>query len=80
MFGLDRHFEGGEAKNLGTLGEDMGQVKLDDGTMPDAGRVMMRDQWNTAFFPRLAEIAKPQDLRIYKNRLLGIWGGTAAQA
>jgi hypothetical protein len=27
----------------GALGEDMGQLKLDDGTVIEAGRVMMRD-------------------------------------
>jgi hypothetical protein len=41
-FGLDHNFVG-EPRNLGALGEDMGQLKLDDGTVIEAGRVMMRD-------------------------------------
>jgi len=75
-FGLDKNFDGGEPKNLGALGEDIGQLKLDNGTVIEAGRVMMRDESNTAFYPRLAETAKPQDIWIYKNRLSGFWGGT----
>lgn len=74
-FGLDENFDDGP-KDLGSLGQDMGQLKLDDGTAIEAGRVMMRDQWNTEFYPRLAEHAKPHDIRINKNRLSGFWGGT----
>jgi hypothetical protein len=47
-FGLDHNFVG-EPRNLGGLGEDMRQLKLDDGTVIEAGRVMMSDQWNTKF-------------------------------
>ena len=78
-FGLDTNFEDGEPKDLGTLGEDMGQLKLDDGTVIEAGRVMMRDEWNTAFYFPLAESAKPQGIWIYRNRLSGFWGGTGIE-
>ncbi|KAK3941870.1 Isochorismatase-like protein [Diplogelasinospora grovesii] len=73
-FGLDDNFD--EPKNLGGLGADIGQLRLDDGTVIEAGRVLMRDEWNTAFYPRLAEASKPQDIWIHKNRLSGFWGGT----
>ncbi|MCJ1384993.1 hypothetical protein MMC17_008111 [Xylographa soralifera] len=78
-FGLDNSFDGGKAKNLGALGEDMGQLKLDNGAVIEAGRVMIRDEWNTAFYPRLAETAKPQDLWVYKNRLSGFWRDTGIE-
>ena len=74
-FGLDKNFEDGP-KDLGPLGADMGQLKGEDGKMIDAGRVMMRDQWNTRIYPSLAESAKPNDIRIHKNRLSGFSGGT----
>jgi len=78
-FGLDSNFEGSEPRNLGALGEDMGSLKLSNGTVIQAGRVMIRDQWNTAFYPRLAEAADPHDIWIYKNRLSGFWGGTGIE-
>lgn len=77
-FGLDHNFVG-EPRNLGALGEDMGQLKLDDGTVIEAGRVMMRDQWNTKFYPSLEEVSEPQDIWIYKNRLSGFWGDTGVE-
>ncbi|KPM41130.1 hypothetical protein AK830_g5437 [Neonectria ditissima] len=76
-FPLDKNFV--EPRFLGSLGDDIGQLKLDDGAVIEAGRVMMRDQWNTAFFPALAEAAKPQDIWINKNRLSGFWGGTGIE-
>ena len=71
VFGLNKNFDGGKAKNLGALGEDIGQLKLDNGTVIEAGRVMVRDEWNTALYPQLADTAEPQDIWIYKNRLSG---------
>ncbi|KAH8810905.1 Isochorismatase-like protein [Xylogone sp. PMI_703] len=79
QFGLDTNFEDGIARDLGALGEDMGQLKLDDGTVIEAGRVMMCDQWNTAFYPPLVEVSQPQDIWISKNRLSGFWGGTGIE-
>lgn len=47
----------------------MEQWKTDDGAVIEAGRVMMRDQWNTALYPSLEKAVEPQDMRINKNRL-----------
>jgi nicotinamidase-related amidase len=79
QFGLDSNLEDGRPRDLGALGEDIGKLKLEDGTEIEAGRVMMRDQWNTAFYPPLINLAKPQDMRIHKNRLSGFWGGTGIE-
>ena len=71
-FGLDKNFD--EPRELPPLGEEIGKVKLEDGTVIQAGRTMMRDQWNTAFYPRLVEASESQDMWISKNRLSGFWG------
>ncbi|KAK0717293.1 hypothetical protein B0T26DRAFT_812205 [Lasiosphaeria miniovina] len=71
QFGLDSNFEDGGSRDLGALGDNMGKLKLEDGTEIEAGRVMTRHQWNTAFYPALMESAEPQDMRFHKNRLSG---------
>lgn len=76
-FPLDENFT--KPRHLGSVGHDIGQLKLEDGGVIEAGRVMMRDQWNTAFYPRLMEAAEPQDIHISKNRLTGFWGGTGIE-
>ncbi len=57
QFGLDTNFD--EPKDLGPLGADIGPLKLVDGAVIEAGRVMMRDQWNTVFYPALAQASNP---------------------
>ncbi|KAF4423699.1 isochorismatase family [Fusarium acutatum] len=59
---------------LGSIGAEIGQVECDDERLIDAGRVMMRDQWNTEFHASLKRIVEPQDIHINKNRLSGFWG------
>lgn len=66
------------------LGNSLGDVKLEDGTIVDAGRLLMRDQWNTALhspmdaaFREGPKAALP-DVRIHKNRISGTWGGSTA--
>nr|RBR00957.1 hypothetical protein FVER53263_20338 [Fusarium verticillioides] len=76
-FPLDKNFV--KPKFLGSIGTEIGKVKCEDGTLIDAGRVMMRDQWNTEFHPSLKAIAEPQDMHINKNRLSGFWGGTGIE-
>ncbi|KAK7429144.1 hypothetical protein QQZ08_004359, partial [Neonectria magnoliae] len=76
-FPLDKNFV--KPTHLGSLGHDIGPLQLDDGTVIDAGRVMMGDQWNTAMYPSLAKAAEPQDIWINKNRLSGFWGGTGTE-
>ncbi|KAF5708196.1 Isochorismatase hydrolase [Fusarium mundagurra] len=76
-FPLDKNFV--KPTFLGSIGAEIGKVKCEDGTLIDAGRVMMRDQWNTEFHPSLKRIAEPQDIHINKNRLSGFWGGTGIE-
>ncbi|MCJ1265300.1 hypothetical protein MMC22_005175 [Lobaria immixta] len=54
-------------------------VRLDDGSVVEGGKVLMRDQWNSAVYAPLEEKREHQDIRIHKNRLSGFWGGTAAE-
>lgn len=76
-FAADTNF--GDHKKVGGLGSEIGPLELEDGEVIDGGRVMMRDQWNTAFYPRLADAAEAQDIWVYKNRLSGFWGGTGIE-
>ncbi|KAH8742315.1 Isochorismatase-like protein [Diaporthe sp. PMI_573] len=73
-FAADTNFRGD--KKVGGLGSEIGPLQLEDGEVIEGGRVMMRDQWNTAFYSRLVDVAEPQDIWVYKNRLSGFWGGT----
>ncbi|KAK4139952.1 Isochorismatase-like protein [Dichotomopilus funicola] len=64
------------------VGVDYGDVKLPSGSTVSAGRLLMRDQWNTALHnPLQQEFDKSQttalpDVRFHKSRLSGFWGGT----
>ena len=76
-FTADNNFDG--HRNIGGLGSDVGSVKLDDGTIVEGGRVLMRGQWNSETYKPLAETHQPNDVHVYKNRLSGFWGGTAIE-
>ena len=62
------------------LGSRIGRVQLEDGSVVDAGRFLMRDQWNTALYGPLEEarqqgIDLPRgDIWIHKDRISGLWG------
>ena len=62
------------------LGRDIGQVKLDDGSTVDGGKLLMRDTWNAALTPELEACrqeglsANPPDVWMHKNRMSGLWG------
>ena len=64
------------------VGDDIGEVKLPNGSTISAGRLLMRDQWNSALHdPLQQEFDKSQtttlpDVRFHKSRLSGFWGGT----
>ncbi|KAL1854146.1 hypothetical protein Plec18167_000064 [Paecilomyces lecythidis] len=70
------------------LGADMGPIQLSDGTTVEAGRVLMRDAWNTALYPPLdvaylegAKRSSMPDVWIHKNRMSALWGcGTDLEA
>lgn len=67
-----------------TVGDDIGDAKFPDGSRVPAGRLLMRDQWNTALHePFQKEFEKSQssplpDQRFHKARLSGFWGGETA--
>ncbi|KAK3372300.1 Isochorismatase-like protein [Podospora didyma] len=59
----------------GGLGSDIGKLTREDGTSIQGGRMLMRDQWNTAFYPSLVAVSEPErDITVHKNRLSGFWG------
>jgi len=73
-FAADNNFSG--TRKIKGLGSDIGSVKLENGSVVDGGRVLMRDQWNWESYLPLKEKRQPQDIWINKNRLSGFWGGT----
>ena len=65
------------------LGSDIGPVKLEDGSVVDGGRLLMRDQWNAGLPPALDSVWKEgqklkqkPDVWIHKNRMTGFWGAS----
>lgn len=76
-FAADVNFDGD--RRIGGLGSDVGSVKLEDGSVIDGGRVLMRDQWNSALYTPLEEQRRPQDILVHKNRLSGFWAGTVIE-
>ena len=77
--GLDK-----EVKLTKGIGDDLGDVKLRDGSTVPAGRKLIRDQWNTGLHGPLQEsFDKSQttalpDVRFHKSRLSGFWGGSSS--
>ncbi|KAJ2992025.1 hypothetical protein NUW58_g2312 [Xylaria curta] len=64
------------------LGFDIGRLDLGDGTIVEAGRMLMRDTWNMQLPPDLDRLYKEglqlpdkPDLWIHKNRISGFWAG-----
>lgn len=76
-FSMDDNFEGG--RESPGLGVNLGSVELDDGSTIEAGKMLMRDEWNSKTYSTLAEEAKPNDMKVWKNRLSGFWGGTEVE-
>jgi nicotinamidase-related amidase len=76
-FSLDNNFQGN--RKIPELGVNIGPVKLDDGSTIEGGKVLVRDQWNSGFYDTLAREAKSDDLKVWKNRLSGFWGGTEVE-
>ncbi|KAJ4201828.1 hypothetical protein NW767_006366 [Fusarium falciforme] len=85
LFSFDNNIDDNpnEPKYLGELGEDIGSPKLIisdcDHTSIEAGKVMMRGQWNTALYPILARMSLEKDKAITKKRPSGFWGGTGIE-
>ena len=76
-FAADNNFDG--RRQIDGLGSDVGPVSLEDGSVVEGGRVLMRSQWNSAPYSPLEKIRQPQDIWIHKNRLSGFWGGTDSE-
>ena len=84
--GGDKQFEDGRKKKYSGLGSAMGTViDPDSGQELDAGKLLMRDQWNTALFPPLDKayeegnkLEQRPDVWIHKNRMSGMWGPSTA--
>jgi len=70
-----------ESKRNTGIGEPMGEVKLLDGSVVDAGRKLMRNQWNTDLHdPMKRSFEESQgtslpDLNFSKVRFSGFWSG-----
>lgn len=56
------------------LGSEVGPVQLEDGSTRDGGKLLMRDQWNSALYSPLEAVRSPADVWIHKNRMSGLWG------
>ncbi len=76
-FAADVNFKG--PRRVKGLGSPIGSVQLADGSLVDAGRVLMPNQWNTDSDWRLKEKYASEDIVIHKNRLSGLWGGTGME-
>ncbi|KKY19244.1 putative isochorismatase family protein [Phaeomoniella chlamydospora] len=72
--------DGTRARIYRGLGRDMGKVKLEDGSLVDGGKLLMRGTWNAALTPELEAQrqegleSSPPDVWIHKNRMSGLWG------
>ena len=75
-------------KKYGGMGSAMGTVTdPESGKEIDAGKLLMRDQWNSGLYPPLdkvygegKELKSRPDVWIHKNRMSGMWGsGTACE-
>ena len=76
---------GNPARIYNGLGSEIGPVTLEDGSVVDGGRLLMRDTWNAALTPELEAAYKVgvtqtenPDVWIHKNRMSGLWGATSA--
>lgn len=67
------------------LGTDCGTLTHEDGSAVDAGKMLMRDQWNAALYPPLdsiflqgSRLPHIPDVWIHKDRMSGLWGASTA--
>lgn len=69
-----------ERKSDGGVGSELGSVTLVDGSIVDAGKMLVRGQWNTRLHGPLEEAFEASqrtavpDVRFHKERLSGLWG------
>lgn len=71
-----------ERKTERGLGLPLGNVTLEDGTIVNAGRMLIADQWNTELYGELKNAqreglqATVPDVSFCKTRVSGLWGGS----
>ena len=71
-----------ESKEETGIGEPMGNVKSPEGSVIEAGRLLLRDQWNTELHgPLKADFEASQtsglpDVLFHKARISGLWGAS----
>ena len=65
------------------IGSEIGPVRLEDGSIVEGGRLLMRDTWNASLPPHLdasyregQKLAENPDIWIHKNRMSGLWGSS----
>ncbi|KAJ3494739.1 hypothetical protein NLG97_g3883 [Lecanicillium saksenae] len=64
----------------GGIGYELGPITLAAGSIVDAGKMLLRDQWNTRLHGPLEEAFKAgqratvPDVRFHKERVSGLWG------
>lgn len=82
--GGDQQLEDGRAgKKFAGLGRECGFLPdPETGEKVDAGKMLMRGQWNADLFGPLKEafeegrkMGKREDAWVHKNRMSGLWGG-----
>ena len=62
----DKNFDG--PRRIQGPGSDIGPVELEDGSVVEGGRALMRNQWNTDSYAPLEELQDARDLWIEKTR------------
>ncbi|KAL8766478.1 MAG: hypothetical protein Q9209_006772 [Squamulea sp. 1 TL-2023] len=70
-FPADTNFEG--ERRIQGPDSEIGSVELENSSIVECGRVLMRIQWNSASFPPLQEKHEPQDMEVDKNPWSGFW-------
>ncbi|KAJ2890593.1 hypothetical protein MKZ38_001648 [Zalerion maritima] len=81
-FATDTNFVDPESPGFAGLGADLGAVEVEvtnpagTGPVREAGRILMRGEWNTKFDPALQNTHSPQDHSVARNRLSGFAGGS----
>lgn len=76
-FGMDTNFA--DDRKIPGLGQDIGQIQLDDGSTIDAGKVLLRGSCNSRLYEPLEKLVEPGDVHIWKNRLSGFHGKSEAE-
>lgn len=61
-FSMDTNFEGD--RKAPAIEAEIGFEELDDGEKVDAGKALVRDQWNSKSYSDLEDLTQPDDMRV----------------